>query len=254
MRVWRVLVAAFLGVLCADISRTAAGPVRYLSQSRTIGGGLREVYFVGDISDPERVMVEGGVSRSAPDFGDWDDSITFQFEPEQVPLPTVGSGRVFVSQRSSLRDAGISADGSFDAHTATVDGAQSAATLVDVTFELDEARDYDFAYDAVIDGSARRTTNTSLTAMDDGETVFEVVSNIEFDVPTGHFSGTLAPGRYRFVFDHHAGSDVGTQGPYSFDLALNPTGTTPIPLPPAVWAAAAACVLPLWYHRRFNRN
>jgi hypothetical protein len=254
MHVWRVLVAASLALFCADGSRTAAGPVRYRSQSRTISGGLQEVYTFIDDGEVDDEVVSGGVSRSAPDFADWDDSLEFQLEPEQVPDPAVGSGSVFVSQRSSLRDAGISAAGSFDAFTATVDGAYSAEALVDVTFELDEARDYDMSYAVTVDGSARRTTSTRLVALDDGETVFEVLSNIEFDVPTGEFRGTLAPGRYRFLFDHHAGSDVGTQGPYEFELALNPAATTPIPLPPAVWAAAGACVLPLLLHCRFNRH
>jgi hypothetical protein len=215
----------------------AAGPVQYLSQSRTIGGSLREHYVFsidGNPADPVDVFNDG--SKAAPDFGNWDDSVTVHV----VPPPGaegLGTGESFASQRSSLRDAGISAAGDLAGNTSTNDGAYGVSAGVDVTFALDTPRAYDLTYTVQADFFAHRRTTFTLSALDTGATVFEELPDFSReDELSGRRTGTLAPGRYRFLFTQEAGGDTGTNGPYSFDLALTPSRPTAIPLPPAVWA------------------
>src|SRR5688500_8996313 len=117
LRTCACLVAA---VLLAAAGQARAGPVQYLTQSRAVVGDLLEDYqVIGEGTVHERA----GDSAHAPDFSDFDGAITVEIDPpEDQSTGPEGSGRVTASQRSSLRDAGVSAEGFLSAFSVTFGG------------------------------------------------------------------------------------------------------------------------------------
>jgi hypothetical protein len=198
--------------------RPSQGAVTYLIQARRIGAGLNERYDImdPDTGDIDRVTESGGDGRSAPDFGDFDGSVDVQV----TPPPGWTSGRASGTQHSRLAADGIFVSGEFDGHTATDFGGYGIESDLDVTFDLLQPRDYVLTYSISADTSANPVRSMTLTEVVGGATVFAEVP-IREQTATGTRSGTLAPGRYRFVFHHSVGGDVGSGGPYSVELALH---------------------------------
>jgi uncharacterized delta-60 repeat protein len=201
--------------------RPAAAPaaITYLSQARSVSGSLREEFevVIPGSDQTETITEQGGDSRAAPGFSDFDGSIRVQ-----VPFPPGwGTGTVSASQRSRLTDGGIFIAGDFDAHTATVPGGYGVDTDVDVTFRLERPRAYVMTYSVRTDTAAVPRTRVSLVGPG-GATVFEEVPPLVDEIVSGRRAGTLAPGEYHFQFHHSAGGDVGTIGPYAVEFVLTP--------------------------------
>jgi uncharacterized delta-60 repeat protein len=197
-----------------------AAVVSYLSQSRRVDAYMTEWYWVEDPdtgSSHETMEVAQG-STSAPDFGDWDRTLDIRV----TPPPGMEGGETKVSQRSRLTDAGIFVDGDADTFNATDAGGYQFDSDVDVTFELSRPRSYALSYDVSAQELANRRTTITLTRVG-GETVFQETAPFsDTEHATGSRTGTLPPGRYRYVFHHEANSDISTLGPYSAQLLLNP--------------------------------
>ena len=202
------------------VSPRAAAAVSYLSQSRSVSGELSEHF---DVVDPDTGQVvedhrQAGDSRVAPDFREFNGAISVRVEPP----PGWTSGLVSATQHSRLTEAGVFIDGQVDSVTGTDRGAYSAKSDVDVTFELSQPRAYVLNYTIVLDTSALPRVTMSLARVG-GETLFEVMPFKEpITGPTGTRSGTLGAGRYRFVMSYAIGGDVGSHGPYTVELSLNP--------------------------------
>ena len=91
---------------------------------------------------------------------------------------------------------------------------------MDVTFQLLRPRAYVLNHSVVADTSARPRLSMSLWRVGGAAVFDEVPAKTDYLV-TGTRSGTIDPGRYRFVFHHSVGGDVGSFGPYSVGLSLN---------------------------------
>ena len=219
----------------------AAGPVQYTSQTRRIEATLTEEYLVPD-GDPDRRT--GSASQAAPDFGPFDATVTATVEDRPPGRPT---GQNVISQRSALADSGISAEGNFNGFTGTDGGEFTSLSLVDVTFVLDEVRNFTLGYAmevpsfySQIDGEVSLTRVGGAAVFD--EDLDFTQNPIDDTGAFGSRTGTLTPGEYRFVFRHSYETDTGDDADYSVSLALTPSGNgepNPIPLPPAAWAALA---------------
>jgi hypothetical protein len=230
---WSCLVAAGLLSLTAP---AFSGPVTYVSQARSINSHLREV-FEGDPDN--RIELSDDHSAEAPDFGVFDATVTSVIDPIPPDQPS-RSGRVTGTHRSSLGDGGISVSGRFTGNTGTDEGGYGLHTLVGVTFDLPEPRAFTLTYFVERFPQSGGFTTIALGTPDDGRSV--VGLDLVFDeFPLEDtLTGTLAPGRYRFQFEHAVGGDVGVHHPYSVELALAATTPTPVPLPQGAQAALAA--------------
>ena len=215
-------------------SRTLAGPVTYVSQLRTLNSNLREVFE----GRGEPTILRDDDSAQAADFGDFDAAV-ISFTDEVPPDQPSRSRRVTGTQRSMLRDGGIAASGRFEGVTGTDEGGYNVRSLVDVTFDLPQLQTYTLTY--FVDRfpqsggftHVRQGTQDAPGSLVDLDLVFE-----EFPLEDT-LSGALAPGRYRFVFEHLVGGDVAVHHPYRVGLSLAGATPTLIPLPPAAAALAA---------------
>ena len=238
---------ALAGVcVLASAASVSAGPVTYQSQSRTIRAELTEVRVDEDL---EETRFRDEDSAAAPDFGDWDATVTAEIDAASLPPGDSAPGVSEVSQRSSLSDAGITAAGNGRVQTLTQDGSFGFETALDVTFTLDETRDFDLDYELGFGTGTETQEQIRLSRADGGTVVFD--EEILFDdfgsdgdtAAIGTRAGQLAPGQYRFQFLYGVAGDIGDRIPYTLSLALTPTdtgpGPNPIPLPPAAWSALA---------------
>jgi uncharacterized protein YegP (UPF0339 family) len=194
------------------------GVVSYLSQARSVGSGLNEVYEVynPDTDEFDEVRESAGDGRAAPDFGPFDAAISAQVDPPAGMSSGIAAG----SQHSRLTDGGIFVSGEFNGHTATDFGGYGIESNLDVTFELDRALGYRLSYTIHSESTAFPRVRTVLSQVG-GATIFQDVRQRE-QVFTGTSAGTLAAGRYRLVMEYQVGGDVGMQGPYTLQLALTP--------------------------------
>ena len=231
------------GVASLALATSAfAGPVVYTSQTRSIEATLTEEYLTSEVPDV-RTDTE---TATAPNFGDFD--ATVEARIDNPPRPSRGESNATL--RSTLRDTGITNEGTASGFTNTNDGEYSFAAHSDVTFVLDEARNYRFDYVLGLPTFAHGQTS-QLTLIGPGGAD---VLNIDFDftqrgpdddlAAVGSGTGTLAPGTYTFHFVHALTSDTFDDGiPITASLSLTPAdggpGPNPIPLPPGAWAALA---------------
>ena len=238
-RISRVLLTGV--AVAASASWAAAGPVVYTSQSRTVEATLTEVFVDPELVEDVRTDTE---TASAPDFNDF--SATVAARIDNPPFPSEGESNA--SMQSRLNDAGITASGSASGFTGTAGGEYAFRAAADVTFVLDETRNFTLDYllgaTTFVEGqtSQLRLTGPGDTVVFDEALDFTQRGPDDDLAALGNRSGTLAAGTYRFQFVHGFTSDsVDTDIPYSVSLALEADdggpAPNPIPLPPAAWAA-----------------
>jgi hypothetical protein len=230
--------------LSALAAPASAGPVVYTGQTRSIEATLEETYLTENPAEPDvRTDTE---TAAAPDFGDF--NATVEARIDNPPRPSLGESNATL--RSTLRDTGITNEGTSSGFTNTDDGEYAFAARSDVTFLLDESRDYRFEYVLGLPTFSKlQTTEFTLTGPGGADLL-----NIDFDFtnqdPSGDIeargsgTGTLAPGTYTFHFVHALTSDTFSDATaITANLALTPAdggpGPNPIPLPPGAWAALA---------------
>ena len=229
-------------VVLGSAGWVAAGPVVYDAQSRTISAELSEQFPTGG----QDISARDEETASAPDFADWNASVEARIDNP----PGNDIGLATISQQSRLADTGITSGGTGSVQTGTIDGSAGIGATLDVTFTLDERRD--FALDYSFDPSEpdQGTANLTLSRVGGG-TIFDIDAAFEFDraiddvIARGNSTGALEPGQYRFRFDYSTGGDIGADDlDYAVSLGLTPTDSgpapNPIPLPPAAWAGLAS--------------
>jgi hypothetical protein len=238
-RVWFVTASAALALSPA----LARAGVVYVEQTRFV---LAETSH-NDLPDQSD-------SESAADFGAFNGEAFSELHDDQD-----GDGaNARVTQSSRLEAGGATATGSL--RVGALGEFGRGRTLLDVGFDVtDVPQDFTLRYTLAGTGPVQGVTEAfradiRLERLDaDGATPVVDPALIELadpetsgsDTAADSDSGTLAPGRYRVLFDMRALSVV-FEGSYSatYDFALEfadaGPGPTPIPLPPALWGALAS--------------